>query len=254
MPAAARRSNPRSRSRPVRATTYWDATREPLCNFVFLLPIIAAYEFGALLLKLTTWSQVELVAERLVRNLLGWFGAGGMWVPGLAVLLSLAAWHVLSRRPWQLRAWIPLVMVVECAVVALPLYALGALRLQGLDPLADPATALAEQLVLAVGAGIYEEALFRLALVSFLLWVAIDLLRMPRGVASVLTIAVGGTLFSLCHYAPLGAEAFAWETFVQRSLAGGYLSLLFVYRGIGVATGCHALYNVSLVLWHATAP
>ncbi len=239
----ASRRSPRLSAPPL--STYWEATREPLYSLVFLLPLVATYEFGALLLRVSTPVQHELVAQQLLRTLLGWFGAGGLWLPGLALLITLLLWHVLSHRPWQIRAWVPLLMAGESVLLVLPLLAIHLLPLQAGD---GPVGSLAERIVLALGAGIYEELLFRLGLISLLLFVLGDLLRLPRRAAAPIALLLAAAIFALCHYHPVGVEIFSWSGFLQRLVAGAYLSLIFLSRGLGIATGCHSGYNLLILV------
>lgn len=224
---------------------YWSATREPLYCLVFLLPLVATYEFGALMLRVSVTAQHDLVALELMRTLLSWLGAGGLLLPGLTVVLTLLLWHVFSRRPWKIHAWVPLLMAVESVVLVPPLLALTSLRLQAGGA---PRGALAEQMVLALGAGIFEELVFRLALLSLLLLLLVDVFRVPRGVAGGVAIGLGAAIFALCHYQPVGGEVFGLGSFLVRLAAGAYLSLLYLARGLGIATGCHAAYNLLLLL------
>jgi len=59
---------------------------------------------------------------------------------------------------------------------------------------------------------------------------------------------VAGLLFAMCHFAPIGSDAFRWTSFWFRFVAGIYLGLVYVGRGIGSAAGAHAVFNVELVL------
>lgn len=241
--SGASRRPPRLTSAPL--STYWEATREPLYCLVFLLPLVATYEFGALLLRISTFVQHELVAQQLLRALLGWFGASGLWLPGLALLITLLVWHVLSHRSWQIRVWIPLLMTGESVLLVFPLLTIHLLPLQAGGGLGE---GLAERIVLALGAGIYEELLFRLGLVSLLLFVLGDLLRLPRRAAAPIALLLAATIFALCHYHPVGVEIFSWSGFLQRLIAGAYLTLIFLSRGLGIATGCHSGYNLLILI------
>jgi hypothetical protein len=180
----------------------------------------------------------------LLRTLLGWFGASGLWLPGIALLTTLLIWHVLSRRPWQIRAWVPLLMAGESVLLVFPLLAIHLLPLQAGGGLGE---GLAERIVLALGAGIYEELLFRLGLVSLLLLVLVDLLHLPRRAAAPIALLLAATIFALCHYQPVGVDVFSWSSFAQRLLAGAYLSLIFLSRGLGIAAGCHSAYNLLIL-------
>jgi hypothetical protein len=98
-----------------------------------------------------------------------------------------------------------------------------------------------------LGAGVYEEALFRLALVPLFFGV-LRLLQMPTVLASSLAVTSSALLFSLAHHAGTPGEAFTWFAFIFRWLAGVYFAWVFVVRGFGVAVGTHSAYDV-LVGW-----
>jgi membrane protease YdiL (CAAX protease family) len=114
-------------------------------------------------------------------------------------------------------------------------------------PLPAPALTAAEpalrQAVTYLGAGIYEEALFRLILFSVLvrLFAAADL---ARGPAVLLAAAGSAALFSTAHHVGPYGQPYSNYLFVFRLVAGLYFALLYQLRGFGVAVGAHACYNV----------
>jgi membrane protease YdiL (CAAX protease family) len=94
-----------------------------------------------------------------------------------------------------------------------------------------------------VGAGIYEEVLFRLALLPPLT----ALLRQPASLrkwATPLAVAMTSLLFSAAHHAGPAGEPFDWFRFTYRTLAGGVFAALFVLRGFGITAASHALYDL----------
>ena len=102
-----------------------------------------------------------------------------------------------------------------------------------------------------LGAGVYEEALFRLALVPCFFG-ALRLLQTPTVLASSLAVTASALLFSLAHHAGSPGEAFTWFAFIFRWLAGVYFAWVFVVRGFGVAVGTHSAYDmlVGWIGWH----
>lgn len=215
---------------------------------LLLFPLVATYEFGALVIAPTGPLRADLVAYGLIQGLLGWLGAGGFWLPGVVLLLTLLIWHVLSGQPWRIRGWVLPLMLAESIFLAGPLLVLNRVALIASAPQAD----LAARIMVAVGAGVYEELVFRLYLISGLTLLLVRVLRAPKQAALWLVVGLAAVIFALCHAQPIGAEAFAWRSFLMRLAAGVYLSLIFIGRGLGVATGCHAAYN--LILLALTAP
>ncbi len=100
-----------------------------------------------------------------------------------------------------------------------------------------------------LGAGVYEETLFRLILVP-LLWKALRLLQAPQVLASTLAVTGSALLFALAHHAGTPGETFTWFAFVFRWMAGVFFAWVFVLRGFGIAVGTHTLYDI-LVGWIA---
>jgi len=225
---------------------YWEATREPAHCLVFLFPLVVVYELGAVLLRPEAWLEQRLVAQSLIRQLVAWFGPDAVWVPGVALLLTLLIWQFSTRKSWRIRGRVPLLMIVESLVLTLPLLVLGKLFQQTTGGEAGGAAvgSLSVQMALALGAGVYEELVFRFYLISGLRQLLAAVGHVPKRAATLTAVVLAALIFAACHLQPVGSEEFAWLRFVMLTAAGGYLSIIFVLRGLGVSTGCHAAYNL----------
>ncbi|MGD8452332.1 MAG: CPBP family glutamic-type intramembrane protease [Phycisphaerae bacterium] len=233
-PAPPRRNSPWQR--------YVEDTRRPLYCLLFLFPLVATYEFGTLIVRPEVWPERELVATSLIRQLLGWFGAHGMWLPAAALLLTLLIWHLLERHPWRVRLWVLVGMAIESVVLTVPLFVMGQVLMVA-ESGPSPA-ALRQHIVLALGAGVYEELVFRLYLVAGLALLLETVLRTPHQVSRPLVIVLSAGVFAGCHFQPIGCASFEWKHFVLLLLGGAYLALVFLGRGLGVAAGCHVAFNL----------
>ena len=100
-----------------------------------------------------------------------------------------------------------------------------------------------------LGAGVYEETLFRLILVP-IFFGALRLLQTPQVLASTLAVTGSALLFALAHHAGTPGEAFTWFAFIFRWMAGVFFAWVFVLRGFGIAVGTHTMYDI-LVGWIA---
>jgi membrane protease YdiL (CAAX protease family) len=138
-------------------------------------------------------------------------------------------------------------MLFESWALAIPLLVLGisVARWRIHAPLYASAQSWRDDAVLSLGAGVYEEVVFRLILMTAITLVAGDILRFPKKGTGVLMVAVSAILFSLYHY--LGSEAFEWKSFAFRTVAGVYFAILFLTRGFGVTAGCHIAYDILVV-------
>ena len=101
-------------------------------------------------------------------------------------------------------------------------------------------------LILCLGAGIYEELVFRLIVLTILTLLVKDLLQCPGRFGTLLVVLISALMFSGYHY--LGPEPFHWRTFAFRTLAGIYFGVLFLARGFGVTAATHAAYDILVLL------
>jgi membrane protease YdiL (CAAX protease family) len=236
----------------------------PLTSLMFLVPLIVVYEVGTRWYASDPISHVEqrIVAFNDLQHFFSMFGATGPYMPAAAVVAILLACHVMRRDSWSTaRSGVLLGMLVESIMYAVPLVTLGYIVFQHyllMHPVADDWRRL---LVLSIGAGIYEELVFRLILFHVLHIVLVDLLRVPKGRALPVMVVVSAISFSLYHYQlPLftfsgltGSEPFEWQSFIFRTLAGIYFGMIFLIRGFGLTAGAHASYDIIIVLWPLVA-
>ena len=245
-----------------RAGGYLEHSSSPLVSLVFLAPLILVYELGTRtdgppVPGAAAASPQHVIAFSLLQQFFALFGASGKSLPALAVVGVLLAWHIARQDRWRVR-WPTLAgMAVESSLLSVPLLALSVLLAQLLRfaPLAaahaHPSLGISrlptdDLLILCLGAGIYEELVFRLILLTVLTLLVKDLLQFPPRAATLLVVFASAVIFSGYHY--LGPETFQVRTFAFRSLAGIYFGVLFLTRGFGVTAATHAAYDVLVLL------
>jgi len=109
---------------------------------------------------------------------------------------------------------------------------------------------LLANIVTGIGAGIYEELIFRLILICVLMLLFQDVLRLSRKSSIILSVLVSAALFSAHHHigyldGQFGQSSpFTWMEFGFRTIAGVYLAILFAIRGFGITAGTHAFYDI----------
>lgn len=238
-------------------------------------------------------SQERVVAFVWLQNLLEPLGYGGKFAwaaPPLAVIVILLALQITSGKQWHLQLGDLPPMAIECVLLAVPLIvltlclsswaashadaarlgeaaiedramvsparsaALGSLPLLAGEPGANGTSRpLLANIITGIGAGIYEELVFRLILICVLMLLFQDLLRLPYKNSIVLSVLVSAALFSAHHHIdflsgrPNEADPFNTTEFVFRTVAGIYFAALFAIRGFGITAGTHAFYNVIAV-------
>jgi len=233
---------------------YWEQSRRPLASLVFIVPLLVVYEAGVLFFGP---ERVRNGADAWLRQLLDLMGFGQYFLLPVLTVFILLGWHYVTRQPWRLSRGLIWGMAVECVALSICLRLLLQVLSYVFPHIAAVVTAdvsgvaytMAADAAGFLGAGIYEELLFRLILLSLVAWA---LRRTGLKPAAALTLAVLATcvLFALAHYVPPGGYAFhwgdptSWFSLAFRLLAGVFFSLLFWYRGFGIAAGAHAGYDI----------
>lgn len=237
---------------------YVAATRQPRYSLTFALPLLLMYEALAALLSQSQLDGVRNGADVVLKTLFVTLGGrAGLTAFGLGVI-AVGAWLVWrdrKRHPGAMRSGVLAAMLLESVIYAalLGFVASGlTAALLGGVPLAMPAVRgpslpIGTQLVVSLGAGIYEELLFRVLLVSGLTGLGV-LVGWRRPVAIGVAVVASALIFSAFHYVgPLGDEL-TLPSFTFRSIAGLLFSGLYAARGFGIAAWTHALYDVGLAL------
>jgi len=109
---------------------------------------------------------------------------------------------------------------------------------------------LLANIITGIGAGIYEELVFRLILICALMLLFQDILRFSQRNAIIFSVLVSAALFSAYHHIDFltgrlnQRELFNWTAFSFRTIAGVYFAALFAIRGFGITAGTHAFYDI----------
>jgi membrane protease YdiL (CAAX protease family) len=228
-----------------RGETYWIESRQPLASLVFIAPWLAVYEVGVLVLGPRAINGADLWLRKFLEIL----GFGQYFLlPALTVCLLLA-WHHLTRRSWRLSRGVLYGMSGESLLLALLLWFLAKFQSTFQQMLFGNAhvspSAIRDTLGVAIGylgAGIYEELLFRLILLTALTWL-LRRLGLTERPATALAVVLSSALFALAHHLGANGEPFNIPVFLFRCSAGGFFAILFLYRGFGITAGTHAGYD-----------
>ena len=102
-----------------------------------------------------------------------------------------------------------------------------------------------------IGAGVYEEVMFRLLLVpaAFLVF---RMFEFPSKWAAVMAAVCTSFLFAIAHHIGPSAEALNLFAFSFRAAAGLFFASVFLLRGFGITVGCHAAYDLLVGVLLAT--
>jgi len=225
---------------------YGRQARRPLLSLLLLLPLLLFYETAALLFNVD-----QLTARSILQSIMQALGGKARLLPGVIVVVVLLTWHLIRGDKGRVRGRHVLWMFAESFAWAPPLLLLYAVLSKYVTQ-SPPAMALAGRaaagagvlmanIVNSVGAGIYEELVFRLLLVGAGGWLLFKC-GMGREAAHVLMVLISAAVFSWMHF--WGSEPFSVFNFVWRAAAGAYLGALFVARGFGITAMAHAFFDI----------
>ncbi len=243
--------------------SYFAISREPRYTILFAAPLLFLYEALAAAISQSAFAGVRNGADVLLKTLFLTFGGRTGLVAFGVVLVGVGGWAVWRdqrRRGGRLQGRVFGGMLLESLIYAALfgqlVLLLTAWLLQGgvLSAVAQGSHAalpLGTQLVVSLGAGLYEELLFRVLLVSALTAVALRL-GWSRWVSVLGAVVVSALIFSAFHYVGPYGDPFTVESFTFRAIAGLLLSGLYVGRGFGIAAWTHALYDVGVTLMGQT--
>lgn len=233
---------------------YLDLSRRPLHVLVFLLPLLIAYELGAIvyLSSADEHAAATIAARRMLAAFFDTFGVVGLHLPAAALVTVLVLWHVLERDRWIIRPPVLLGMALEACIWTVPLALMAVLLVgSGDGPKPPPAAASLAQniyelpwqarLTISAGAGIYEELLFRMIGIAAVHALLADVMRVKEVIARVAAVAVTAVAFMVYH--GVGAGSLPPEVSAFYLLSGVYFGTLFLIRGFGLAVAVHALYD-----------
>ena len=241
-------------------STYWQASRAPRYSLLFALPLLIIYQVLAAIAPAGPGGViVRNGADVMLQSIFVW--VAGAWGPRifLLCLIGVGAWliarDVRSNRT-SIRPTLLAGMLLESTCLALVFGIVVAILTAAVLGSPPPmAIGFVQQhigrltlLMISIGAGIYEELLFRVLLVGLIAWTAHKVLGWRPLVAGIVAAVLGALIFSAFHY--IGPYGDRWDvySFVFRSIAGLFFSGLYLLRGFGITAWTHALYDVFLLL------
>lgn len=249
------RDTGRSVAAPSLKKSYASRSMDPLHILVFVLPLVAFYE-ATLFFTDISGVRETVAAHELINRFLAAFGSFALYLPGIVLLLALLVMKIARGDAWRIR-WrtIPM-MGFESIVWAIPLLVIAAMlsgpaAVQIADPSsvpADPhAASVLGRIALSIGAGLYEELLFRLLMVTAGAFMLRSILRLGDTWAAGLAITIAAFAFTFYHQVD-GETASIIARRMVYFVAGCFLGLVFVLRGFGIVVGAHVAYDLFVLV------
>lgn len=250
---------------------YFARTARPVYALLFLLPFIVLYEILVLKINPQLLSEPSshvrggVVAFVWIQNFLNYIGLDGklswLFAP-LVIIITLLVLQATSRKSWKIVWQDFIAMLAECIVISLPLIVLAMVLNRPSGQGRQLASAIAMlssgfnhhsfslDIITGIGAGIYEELIFRLVLICVFMFFFETVLGVNKTNSILFSVLISAILFSLHHHYVFmhghfaKSEMFALAPFLFRTIAGVYFAIVFVVRGFGVVAGTHIFYDI----------
>ncbi|MCC5925816.1 MAG: CPBP family intramembrane metalloprotease [Bacteroidetes bacterium] len=238
-----------------RATSpYFSQTRSLKYSYLIALPLLILYEVLILLSAPEGEYMVRLTADMWFKNIFTYLGLDSFLLTFVvAAVLGIVVFVIERHKSVSYRPRFFGYMILESTIYAVILAMLisgfvgflfnGATdgNLQGLS--------FIQKIALSIGAGLYEELVFRVLLVGALLYI-LRWTKMKPGLINASAMIIAALIFSSVHYMGNMADTFTLASFTFRFLFGLALNGVLIYRGFGIAAWTHSIYDIMVVtLW-----
>lgn len=241
-------SNPLKRA----LSPYFSQTKSLKYSYVMALPLLILYEFLILLSTTESGYSVRLSADIWFKNIFTYLGLDSFLLTFIvAAVLGIVVFIVERNKPVTFRPRFFGYMILESTLYALVLamlisgfvgFLFNAASDGGLHGLS-----LLQKIALSIGAGLYEELVFRVLLVGALLY-ALKWTGMKQGWVNLSAMVIAALIFSAVHYTGNMGDTFTLSSFTFRFLFGLALNGVLIYRGFGIAAWTHSIYDIMVVL------
>jgi len=237
---------------PARAVKKPKKKANLLTSLLLVFPLLLFYEVGVL------FTDVMNGADLITQYLLHLVSLRGYLIVQGALLLAYIGAVVYLKRSQEFDTRVFIPVVLESGIYAMTMGTLIVffmVDLLGIDPGLSAASPLAragffDRLVMSVGAGVHEEILFRLILLSGLAMLGESVFKLRSWVAVMLAFIISSVLFSAAHHlGPMG-EDLALGVFVYRAMAGLFFGALFQFRSFAIAVYTHTIYDIYVLILH----
>ena len=226
-------------------SNYFNYTRSPLYSFLFTIPLFLIYEFGILLTSNNNYFVLRNGADVFIRQILYTFGISGLyWLGGLFFIGFIITFFI-QRNYWRgqkINGDYFLFMMGESLLMGIILFFfMSKVHILLMNPIGNQ---LIQKVTLAIGAGIYEEFLFRVLLIMAIGSILGIIFQWSEKVKMWVAMVLASIIFSSFHFLGEYGDYFSFNLFMIRFLAGIILGILYFIRGFGITAWSHSIYDL----------
>lgn len=226
-------------------STYNTTTKSVPFSIISTMPLLLGYY----VLLFIGRSPVKNAAETWVFNIVG--NNSDVYALVLGIIYFSAILFVLFRKEYNLesfRSYFPY-MVLESVGWAIASWLVISLGMNALLMMIEPLGEISylSMVGMSLGAGLFEELLFRVLIQGGILLLLEKLLTFDKWLSAILAVTIAAALFSIAHFFGEFGDPFEISTFLYRFFYGVFFGILIYFRGFAVTSWTHALYDVIVV-------
>ena len=226
-------------------SNYWKQTHTPLYSFIFTMPLFLIYELGVFTISASDLPLLRNGADVLMRQIMEVFGIYGAYGFSGTFLFGFIIAFLRQKKSLMtssIRGEYLLTMLFEsigwAILLTITMIWFPNLLMSGKEGI------LIQQFVLAIGAGIYEEFVFRVIIITGMIYVLGFVFQWGNLAKKGGGIFISAILFSIFHFVGPYGEDPQINLFTIRFIAGLILGAIYVFRGFGIAAYTHTIYDL----------
>ncbi|NQV37019.1 MAG: CPBP family intramembrane metalloprotease [Candidatus Marinimicrobia bacterium] len=226
-------------------TSYFSKSKTAFYSLIFTAPLFLIYEIGILSVSMDDLPVLRNGADVFMRQIMESIGLLGLQGFGFMSLIAVAAIlisRIRTNQSFTINAMTLVYMVFESIAWMTGLFII--FSLSELYLLTTTVKGLMHQVVLSLGAGIYEELLFRVLLINGIAAIFKFALSWKKPMQYVGAIFISALIFSLFHFIGSAGDSYSFRILLFRIIGGLYLGGVYVFRGYGIAAWTHSLYDI----------
>ena len=233
---------------------YISLSKNNFYSFIIILPLIILYQFLGFINNYKSPLVIKNSADVYINNFFQFFGVEYANIAYSLFFIFMMVFIFFKNKILFISSEVKFSflfgMIFESIIHSLSLLVFMSM-LSNLLPLSlgffDGK--ILENIYLSIGAGIWEELLFRYMMISGLIFLLNKIMYDFSIYSYLIIICISSSIFSYYHFLGLSPDSINSSIFIYRFLAGIILSIIFIFRGLGITVYTHTFYDLYLVLF-----
>jgi len=201
-----------------------------------------------LILSINEISTLRNGADILLRQFFSLFGDLGIYVLSIFSILIFVIVLLVQKKKWNvtvIKSKYLILMLFEGFLWGVILY-FFMLFSQNLF-MFPTGKDLISQIILSIGAGLYEEFIFRVVVILLFTYLIKVIFLWDESLCLIISMFISAIVFSYFHFIGPYGDPISLSVFIYRFFGGIFLGVLYLSRGFGITAYAHIIYNFIII-------